>query len=207
MILSSKILQAFELAHQVHHDQFRKKSSIPYMSHVMGVSSLIMENGGSEEQAIAGLLHDVVEDSAGKVTLKDIYEGFGNAVGLMVEHATDAEEEPKPPWNNRKREYIDNLLKIDDASLLVIACDKYHNLHTIKEDFLIMGHDVWNKFSVPVEKSLWYYTKIFRSVGNRWPLRLSREFQSNLELLTKEYLSNGGDSQFFEKVELEIYSN
>ena len=106
MNLSSRYEAALVMATQLHASQKRKGTSIPYVSHLLAVSSLVLEHGGNENQAIAALLHDALEDQGGLSTLDKIRDGFGDVVADIVDHCTDAYEDPKPEWRIRKEEFV-----------------------------------------------------------------------------------------------------
>lgn len=161
-MLTERFYDALRYAGDLHKHQLRKGEDIPYFSHLMGVASLVLEYGGDEEEAMAGLLHDAVEDQGGLETLEVIREKFGNRVADIVDGCTDAYVEPKPPWEDRKNEYLDHLRSADDSNLLVSACDKLYNARTIVSD-LRRGQHVFEKFSVPKEKTLWYYRNLVKA--------------------------------------------
>jgi len=111
MIITDRYNEALSYAETLHRSQFRKGTSIPYISHLMTVSALVLEHGGDEDQAIAGLLHDAVEDQGGETTLANIKTRFGGSVAVIVADCTDSWEEPKPEWRPRKEAYIEGLFK------------------------------------------------------------------------------------------------
>src|SRR5262245_40297481 len=118
-MLTEKFDDAFNFAHKLHREQRRKGTQIPYISHLMAVSALVIEHGGGEDQAIAALLHDAVEDQGGEATLVEIRLAFGDNVAAIVADCTDAWVEPKPPWRERKEAYIVALSHKRPESLLV----------------------------------------------------------------------------------------
>jgi GTP pyrophosphokinase len=151
--LTRRFAAAFALAWAIHGDQFRKKTGIPYMAHVMSVSALAMEHGADEDVAIAALLHDTVEDSEnGAATLSVIEDQFGKQVAHIVLACSDAVAvpgQPKPDWRERKEQYLHHLDVDADASvLLVSACDKVHNSSAILADLRSEGDSVWQRFTV-----------------------------------------------------------
>ena len=111
VFLGPRFLAAFQFAAQKHDGQTRKAKSVPYLAHLMSVSSIVLEAGGNEDCAIAALLHDVVEDCGGRPMLREVEDRFGPDVARMVEGCTDSFEDPKPPWRQRKDEYLSRLLK------------------------------------------------------------------------------------------------
>src|SRR6266571_5162523 len=107
--IGTRFLRAFQFAAKMHAGQTRKASTIPYIAHLMGVTSLVLEFGGDEDMAIAALLHDVVEDCGGRPMLKEVKRHFGSRVAKIVDGCTDSDKHPKPPWQERKEAYIRHL--------------------------------------------------------------------------------------------------
>ncbi len=161
-MLSEKYLKAFEYAFIKHKDQTRKGSSTPYISHLMAVSGLVIEHGGDEDEAIAALLHDVVEDQGGEKALEEVRTLFGERVAEIVDHCTDAYTNPKPPWEPRKTRYIEDMRTADPSVLLVSLSDKLHNARCTLLDLQHTSsfEDFWKRFSAPPEKQLWYYKSL-----------------------------------------------
>jgi GTP pyrophosphokinase len=156
-ILGARFERALVLAAQLHQQQTRKGTSIPYVSHLLAVASLVIENGGDEDCAIAALLHDAVEDQGGRATLERIRAEFGERVAELVEACTDAEVTPKPPWRARKEQYIAHLAEASDAARLISAADKLHNARAILADYRELGDALWERFAGGREGTLWYY--------------------------------------------------
>ena len=146
-INQKKYLEALNFAFKLHSKQFRKGTKIPYFFHLSSVSNHVIENGGDTDEAIAGLLHDAVEDQGGEKTLKLIKKKFGNKVAKIVEDCTDTKIIPKPPWFERKNKYILGLRKKSQSSLLVSICDKTHNASCIINDYYRVGEKIWTRFS------------------------------------------------------------
>jgi (p)ppGpp synthase/HD superfamily hydrolase len=188
--LGPRFLRAFEFAAEKHKNQTRKASAIPYIAHLMGVASLVLEAGGDEELAIAALLHDVVEDCGGEPMLKEVGRLFGARVAKVVEGCTDADTYPKPPWQARKEEYMRHLNAADSDTKLVAAADKLNNVRSILSDYRAIGESVWSRFHGGREGTLWYYRSL-RDVflRHKWN-RITRD----LELAVKELdaLAAGG---------------
>lgn len=157
MQLSDKYRAALALAFDLHREQERKGSGVPYVAHVLGVSSLVLEYGGDEACGIAGLLHDAVEDQGGSAMLARIETEFGQEVARLVEACTDSVSTPKPPWRERKQRYIEHLRRAPADAQLVAACDKLYNLRTIVNDYRAVGEALWQRFSGGREGVLWYY--------------------------------------------------
>ena len=155
--LGPRFLRAFSFAAEKHAGQTRKASTIPYIAHLMGVASLVLEAGGDEDLAIAALLHDVVEDCGGMPMLKEVRRTFGSRVARIVDGCTDAYTEPKPPWRDRKEKYIRRLKTEDGETRLVSAADKLNNVRSILSDYRVVGESVWLRFAGGREGTLWYY--------------------------------------------------
>ena len=158
-INQKKYLEALNFAFKLHSKQFRKGTKIPYFFHLSSVSNCVIENGGNTDEAIAALLHDV-EDQGGEKTLKLIKKKFGNKVAKIVEDCTDTKAVPKPPWFERKKQYISDLKKKNQSSLLVSICDKTHNASCIINDYYRVGKKIWNRFSVNKKLVFWYYESL-----------------------------------------------
>ena len=131
MVLSARFAEAFLFANQLHGGQMRKGTAIPYIAHLLAVTSIVLENGGDEDEAIAALLHDAIEDQGGEPTRQEIRRRFGNTVVAIVDGCSDADEFPKPPWRARKEAYIDHLRVTTASVRLVAGADKLHNLSLI----------------------------------------------------------------------------
>jgi (p)ppGpp synthase/HD superfamily hydrolase len=185
--LGPRFLLAFEFAAEKHSGQTRKASTIPYLAHLMGVTSLVLESGGDEELAIAALLHDVVEDCGGAPLLKEVRRRFGNRVAKVVDGCTDADADPKPPWRERKETYIRHLKKADADTRLVSAADKLNNVRSILSDYRSIGESVWSRFNGGREGTLWYYRTLLDVFLRHKPNRITRDLElavNELETLT-----------------------
>ena len=156
-ILTERFDRALIFARQLHKDQFRKGTEIPYITHLLSVSALVLEDGGDEDQAIAGLLHDAAEDQGGYQTLNDIRQQFGKRVAHIVEGCSDTIEFPKPPWLERKESYIAHLRTAEIDIWRVSLADKLHNARTILMDLRQNGDTTWMRFSGGKDGALWYY--------------------------------------------------
>lgn len=175
MKLSPNYQKALNFAFELHRDQERKGSGVPYFAHLIGVSSLVMEFGGDEDLAIAGLLHDAVEDQGGLETAEQIRERFGERVAHVVLACTDSHEEPKPPWQERKQRYLDKLSTATTDATLVSSCDKLYNLQAIVDDLHAHGDEVWSRFTGGKDGVLWYYQELHRRL--KAPISLRRRFE------------------------------
>jgi (p)ppGpp synthase/HD superfamily hydrolase len=173
--LGRRFNDAFLYAADKHATQKRKKTDVPYISHLMAVAALVLEAGGGEDEAIAALLHDVVEDCGGHPVLEDIRARFGDRVADIVAGCTDAYTVPKPPWKARKLEYLDHLRLATDDVRLVSAADKLHNVRTILADYRKDGDSVWDRFSGNRDGTLWYYRAVLDVLCQGKPNRLIDE--------------------------------
>jgi (p)ppGpp synthase/HD superfamily hydrolase len=174
--LGPRFLRAFQFAADKHAGQTRKASTIPYIAHLMGVASLVLEAGGDEDLVIAALLHDVVEDCGGAPMLNEVRRRFGKRVAKVVEGCTDADRYPKPPWRERKQGYIRRLRSADADTRLVSAADKLNNVRSILTDYREIGPAVWPRFQGGRDGTLWYYRALCDQFLRRKPNRLTREF-------------------------------
>lgn len=166
--LGDRFDQALQRACELHRSQFRKGTEIPYLSHLLAVASLVLEDGGDEDQAIAALLHDAVEDRGGRPTLDSIRSEFGDRVASIVEACSDTDIQPKPPWRERKESYLGHLRKEPSAEVLrVSAADKLHNARCIVADYRRCGESVWQRFNAGKEEQAWYYGELARIYRER----------------------------------------
>jgi (p)ppGpp synthase/HD superfamily hydrolase len=177
-ILTERFTEAVDYVRVAHASQFRKGSSIPYIYHLLGVASLVIEHGGSENQAIAGLLHDVIED-CGESHRAIVRERFGDEVGRIVDDCTDgsAEDKAKPAdlearredWRQRKLKYLAHLADAHHTTLLVSGCDKLHNARAVLIDLENpeVGQAVFERFTAGREGTLRYYQSLSEIFSTR----------------------------------------
>ena len=161
--LTRRFDEALAYAHAAHDRQVRKVSGAPYLGHLMGVSSIVIDDGGSEDEAIAALLHDAAEDCGGRERLEDIRARFGDAVAKIVEDCTDAWTTPKAPWADRKRQYVAHARTLDRSSLRVSAADKVHNAYAILRGLRTSGERIWEHFNASPDDILAYYQSLIRA--------------------------------------------
>nr|WP_246754288.1 HD domain-containing protein [Bradyrhizobium diazoefficiens] len=157
MPLSQLYDEALVYASDLHRTQVRKGSGTPYIAHLLSVSSRVLSAGGTEVQAIAGLLHDAAEDQGGAETLAKIKSKFGHEVAQIVADCTDSWVEPKPAWRPRKEAYISSLPSKATSSLLVSLADKVDNAEAILNDYRAIGDSLWERFTGGREGTIWYY--------------------------------------------------
>lgn len=179
--LTGKYKQALSFTYDLHHKQERNGSRTPYLAHLLGVSSMALEQGASEDEAIAALLHDAAEDQGGEEVLREIEKRFGPGVAGIVRECTDALETPKPPWKERKRRYLEHLKTASPSASLVASCDKLYNLRAIVSDYRTVGESLWSRFAGKKEGVLWYYHELGKAL--KMPDILKKEFSDSLSEL------------------------
>ena len=160
MQLTARFSDALAYACQLHATQVRKGSGVPYVAHLLSVAALVLEHGASEDEAIAAVLHDAVEDQGGAAVRDEIAERFGSTVADIVDGCTDTDLEPKPPWQQRKEQYLDRLPDAGHSVQLVSAADKLHNARSLVEDFRRHGDALWPRFTAGKQGTLWYYRSV-----------------------------------------------
>jgi len=156
-ILTSRFEETLIFATCLHATQLRKGTTIPYVAHLLGVTNLVITHGGDEDEAIAALLHDSVEDQGGRPTLEKVRASFGDKVAAIVEGCTDTDEIPKPPFKPRKERYLNHLKSASPSVKLVAAADKLDNLRAILADYRTHGPALWSRFSAGYEDQVWYF--------------------------------------------------
>ncbi len=158
---SRRLSDAFDYARALHANQPRKGTTVPYIGHLLAVTALVIEHGGDEDQAMAALLHDAIEDQPrnGR-TREEIEKKFGERVLQIVLGCTDADTEPKPPWRERKEAYVAHLATAPLEVRRVAAADKLHNARAILADYRRLGELLWKRFNATRDDQLWYYRSI-----------------------------------------------
>lgn len=174
-MLTRRYDSALIYASDLHREQVRKGTGIPYLSHLLSVSALVLKNGGDEDQAIAGLLHDAAEDQGGRETLEEIRRRFGDRVAEMVADCTDSWADPKPPWRERKEAYIASLPQKNPDSLLVSLADKTDNARAIMGGYREIGDEVWTRFTGGKPGTVWYYQTLTEFFSKNYPGPLAAE--------------------------------
>jgi (p)ppGpp synthase/HD superfamily hydrolase len=153
--LTGQFSKALVYAELKHHNQVRKGGDIPYVGHLLTVAGLVINDGGSEAQAIAALLHDAVEDQ-------------GGPVARIVDECSDTDAEPKPPWLERKQRYIDHLAEVGEDTLLVSVADKLDNARSVLRDYHEHGPSLWQRFNRKnPHDHLWYYGELLKAYRAR----------------------------------------
>jgi (p)ppGpp synthase/HD superfamily hydrolase len=166
--LTSRFEEALQYAARLHASQLRKGTTVPYVSHLLAVTAIVLEDGGSEDEAIAALLHDAIEDQGGDPTRHEIRSRFGEKVAAIVDGCTDAEVIPKPPWLERKKQHLEHLRHAPPEVIRISAADKLHNARAVLSDFRQHGHAIWARFKGGREGTLWHYRRlldVFREAG------------------------------------------
>jgi (p)ppGpp synthase/HD superfamily hydrolase len=190
--LTIRFQEALTFAARVHAGDLRKGTTIPYIAHLLSVCSLILSDGGSEDEAIAGLLHDTLEDHPEVVSRDEIERRFGGRVLSLVERCTDVPQDyaggPKPPWRQRKERYLEHLRKADPGELRVSLADKIDNARAMVSDYRVLGEALWSRFNADRSEQLWYYRALVDTLRDARPAgRLLAQLEglvSELERLT-----------------------
>ena len=167
--LTERFEQALVYATRLHAAQIRKATGVPYITHLLSVTALVLEDGGNEDEAIAALLHDAVEDQGGKATRAEIYRLFGEQVVAIVDGCTEFDSLPKPPWRERKQRYLEQLHQGSSSVRRVALADKLHNARSLLSDYRQQGDEIWSMFGAGKEGMLWFYHSllwVYRSTGS-----------------------------------------
>ena len=165
MPYGEKFESALLYAAQLHRFQERKGSGVPYVTHLLAVASIVGENGGTEDEVIAALLHDAPEDMGGEERLEDIRKRYGDTVAGIVEGCTDTYEDPKPAWRPRKERYVAHVAQAPRSVRLVSVADKLHNARSILADLGAVGEKLWDRFTGGKQGTLWYYRALVEAYG------------------------------------------
>lgn len=185
MKLSERFTDALTFATQLHANQSRKGGGVPYISHLLGVASIALEYGANEDEAIAALLHDAIEDQGGAATREEIRRRFGDVVTEIVDGCTDSDQTPKPPWLQRKEAYIAHIPTASASVRLVSAADKLHNVWSILKDYRLLGDAVWERFQGRKDGTLWYYRSLVKAFHTAGSTPLVEEFERVVDELER----------------------
>jgi (p)ppGpp synthase/HD superfamily hydrolase len=171
-VLSPRFADALAFAFEVHREQTKKGTPVPYIAHLLEVAGLVLAYGGTEDEAIAALLHDAVEDHPDIVSFDKIGERFGGSVATIVETCSDTSVIPKPPWRPRKEKYIAHLRTAGESVVMVAAADKLANARAVLKDYREAGEKIWSRFNAGRRDQLWYYRTVtdallLRAIGGR----------------------------------------
>ena len=187
--LSDRYRDAMHFAFELHRTQLRKGTGIPYIAHLLAVTALVLEDGGTEDEAIAALLHDAIEDHPREGrTADEIRTRFGEPVFYIVEALTDSidgAERGARSWRARKEVYLERLPKKPAPALRVAAADKLHNARAILADLEALGDEVWARFNAPKDDQLWYYRELCVAFGRapHAPRGLVDHFERTVQLI------------------------
>ena len=184
--LTQRFDDALRFAHDLHREQLRKGNGSAYFGHLLGVASIVLDDGGSEDEAIGALLHDAAEDQGGREQLENIRAKFGDAVAKIVEDCTDSWEAPKQPWLERKRQYVAHARHLGPSSLRVAAADKVHNAYAILRDLRNDGDRVWDRFNAPADDVVAYYESIVRALRQAGGGKLVEELERIVKGIQRE---------------------
>ena len=183
MTLSDRFEDALVCATRLHAGQIRKGTSTPYVSHLLAVAAIVMEHGGTEDETIAALLHDAVEDQGGADARRDIARRFGEPVAAIVDGCSDTDVEPKPPWKPRKQHHLTQLENASRSIAIVAAADKLHNARSILRDHRECGPAVWERFAGGRGGTMWYYCTAADVLAPHAPPALVAELRRVLDQL------------------------
>jgi (p)ppGpp synthase/HD superfamily hydrolase len=183
--LSPRFVQAVDMARELHDGQTRTGTDVPYLAHLLGVAALVLEYGGSEDEAIAGLLHDGPEDQGGRATLDRIRAEFGDDVARIVEGLTDSfDGEDKPSWRERKEAYLVRLRDEPEDVLRVSLADKLSNARAILDDYRLDGDELWDRFGdKDCHTQLWYFHELRKVFADRYPGVMTEAFTRTVAAL------------------------
>lgn len=163
-VATPRFLDALTYAVKLHGADVRKGTTIPYVAHLLSVCSLVLVDGGSEDEAVAALLHDSLEDHPAELSREDLSKWFGNNVLDIVEACTDTPVDykggPKPPWRDRKRAYLKHLRVANRSARRVSLADKLDNARSILADYRQIGDELWSRFNAGKEDQLWFYRSL-----------------------------------------------
>ncbi len=171
--LTARFTEGIAYARMLHRDQVRKGTGgTPYLAHLISTAALVLEDGGDEDDAIAALLHDALEDQAERTSREHVEEIFGSHVASIVVECSDREPGEDLRWRERKERYIRSLAKKSTCARRVSNADKLHNARSIVRDLYQHGDEAWGRFSQPREEQLWYYKSLAVAFfdHNRGPL-------------------------------------
>ena len=176
-VLGERFADAVRYASALHRDQARKQTRIPYLSHLLAAASLVLEQGGDEDEAIAALLHDALEDQWERTSEEQIRDRFGDKVARIVVACSDSTGGRKQDWKPRKRAHLDHLATQTPEVLRVSIADKLHNARSIVADLRVAGDVIWDRFTAGPQQQAWYYTALADIFRQHLESPLVTEFQ------------------------------
>lgn len=182
---SRRLDEAVQLALDAFRDKVRKGTEIPYVTHLFSVMCLVAEYGGDEDQLVAAVLHDWLEDVEG-ADPAELQARFGPRVTRLVLALSDSTTHPKPPWSERKQAYLAHLRQEPAELKLISAADKLHNCMSIRRDLEVVGDAVWTRFTGGRDGTLWYYGAVVDALGTDWSHPLHTRLAAEVHLLQEE---------------------
>jgi (p)ppGpp synthase/HD superfamily hydrolase len=162
----------------------RKGTQIPYLSHLLAVMVTVAEHGGDEDQMLAALLHDYLEDIEG-ADARELEALFGERVTSFVLALSDSVGHPKPPWEERKQRYVRKLADEPSELKLISAADKLHNARSLVRDHALVGEALWQRFTATRAQTLWYYRAMLEALGTGWQHALLDELAQTVAELER----------------------
>jgi GTP pyrophosphokinase len=184
--LTARFEGALTLACELHRTQARKGTQIPYVAHLLAVVSIALEHGADEDEAIAAVLHDAVEDQGGAATGDAIERRFGKRVADIVRACSDSDVIPKPPWRERKAAYLAHISEASPSARLVSASDKLHNARALLADHREHGTKLWERFTGGREGTLWYYRRLVDAFQQAPPSGDGKRLVEELDRVVRE---------------------
>ncbi len=181
--LTPRFEDALAYAAQLHTEQVRKGTFIPYISHPLAVCAIVLEDGGDKDEAIAALLHDGPEDAGGEQTLKEIERRFGTRVAGVVRECSDTFENTEPQWKQRKERYIGHLEHASAEALRVSLADRLHNVRSILRDHAAVRDSLWDRFNASRNDTVWYYSSLAEVFGRCRPGPMADELKEQVKEL------------------------
>ena len=161
-LLDDRFEAALVMAYRLHRSQVRKGSPVPYVAHLLSVAALVLEDGGDEDEAIAALLHDAVEDQGGSVTRELVRVTFGDRVCEIIDGCTESMVQPKPPWKERKLLHLEKVVTASVSVRRVTMADKLHNIRSLLADYERFGEGLWARFGGGKAGTIWYYQEMVK---------------------------------------------
>ncbi len=185
MPFSDRFCNALQFTCRLHADQRRKVSGEPYVAHLLAVAALVIQYGGDEDEAIAALLHDAIEDQGGQDARREIHRRFGPAVEATVVGCSDSDTVPKPPWRRRKEAFIEQLGEASSSVRLVAAADKLDNVRSLVRGLRAVGQSLWEHFRGGRDGTLWYYRSVVDVLRRIEPNPLTDELHRTVAQLER----------------------
>ncbi len=185
MLLSPRFTAALTYAAELHREQQRKVSGVPYVGHLLRVAGIVLEYGGDEDEAIAALLHDAVEDQGGSPVLEEIRRRFGEAVAKTVLGCSDTQTRPKPPWQERKQAHVEHVRTASPSVRMVVAADKLDNARSLLHEYRVRGESLWSFFHGGRSGTLWYYDAMLAGLKEAGVTKLVEELERTLAEMHK----------------------